>query len=127
MDEALGWMKSPTADQVDRAAATIVDIARTEGLEEGVVVFHPRGLTTPRWHPRDDFEAPLSEVWVPVPTATGVGDRDLHAVCRRKVEIAIEYRQHELRRMMRELQVEGSHDAERKVSELLYDSRVGSA
>ena len=121
-------MNSPTPEQVERAAATIAEIARTEGLDQGVVVFHPKGLTSPRWHPRDHFEAPLSEVWVPVPVAAGAPDRDLHASCRRKVEIAVEYRQDELRRTMRELQAEGSQDAERKISALLYDApRVKSA
>ncbi|MBA2506045.1 MAG: hypothetical protein H0V29_08885 [Thermoleophilaceae bacterium] len=121
-------MKTPTADQVDRAASTVAEIARTEGLEEGVVVFHPKALTSPRWQPREGFEAPLSEVWVPVPRAAGCSNEDLHASCERKLEIAIEYRQDELRRMMAELHDEGSREAERKVAALLYERpRVRSA
>lgn len=121
-------MKSPTVHQIERAASTVAEIARTEGLEEGVVVFHPKALTQPRWHPRENFEAPLSEVWVPVPRAEGCSAEELTDACRRKLEIAIEYRQDELTRMMAELHDEGSLEAERKVLALLYERpRVKSA
>lgn len=114
-------MRGPNENQVERASATVAEIARTIGLDGGVVVFHPKGLGSPRWYPHDEFEAPLSEVWVPVPSASGLSDQELHTACRHKLDVALDYRQCELRRMQRELIAEGSEAAGQRVCALLYD------
>lgn len=121
-------MKPPSATHFDRAARTLAEIAGTDGLADGVVVFHPRGLASPRWYPQEGFEAPLSEVWVPLPTPHGRSEAEVLTHCRQKLAIAIECRQDELERMMSELRAEGNPDAERQVSALLYERpRVRSA